>query len=215
MSGTINHLDIWGGLSSPIAEHVNRISQQCLNAYRANPLLVREHANIERGTAEGGYGRRQLYELVQNGADQLLGSSGRIEVLLDQNALYCANEGTPVDRSGVESLLCSHLSSKRGWEIGRFGLGFKSVLGITDCPEFYSRSGSFVFNRGMTQERISRIATSERYPILRVAYPGSAIEAMSNDRTLNDLMSWASTVVKMPLLSGAGTWLSDDLAKGC
>jgi hypothetical protein len=38
---------------------------------------------------------------------------------------------------------------------------------------------------------------------------------MSNDRTLNDLMSWASTVVKMPLLSGAGTWLSDDLAKGC
>ena len=42
----------------------------------------------------------------------------------------------------------SHLSPKRGTaEIGRFGLGFKSVLGVTNAPEFFSRSGSFRFDR--------------------------------------------------------------------
>src|SRR5258705_1243110 len=142
----------WSGKDSAVAERVTEVSRQCIEAYRANPLLIREHANIERGTAEGGYGRRQLYELVQNGADQLLGSSGRVEVVLSREALYCANEGGSIDPSGVEALLCSHLSSKRGWEIGRFGLGFKSVLGITDSPEFYSRSGSFVFSKAMSQD---------------------------------------------------------------
>ena len=74
----------WSGTDSAITRHAAKISQQCMEAYRANPLLIREHANIERGTAEGGYGRRQLYELVQNGADQLLGSSGRVEAILSR-----------------------------------------------------------------------------------------------------------------------------------
>jgi superfamily II DNA or RNA helicase len=202
----------WGEVNTIITEHVARVSEQCIEAYRANTLLVREHANIERGTAEGGYGRRQLYELVQNGADQLLGSSGQIQVLLEREALYCGNEGSPIDLSGVEALLCSHLSSKRGWEIGRFGLGFKSVLGITDCPEFYSRSGSFVFNKTLAKECIAKVAASDRYPILRLGYPANPVEAMRKDSVLEEMMSWASTVVKLPLLPDAGGWLSDDLA---
>ena len=36
----------------------------------------------------------------------------------------------------MTALMFSHLSSKRGTtEIGRFGLGFKSVLGVTDTPD--------------------------------------------------------------------------------
>jgi superfamily II DNA or RNA helicase len=201
----------WSGIDSVVAKRVTEVSQQCIEAYRANPLLIREHANIERGTAEGGYGRRQLYELVQNGADQLLGASGRIEVILTHDALYCANEGSSIDLSGIEAVLCSHLSSKRGWEIGRFGLGFKSVLGITDSPEFYSRSGSFVFSKAMSRERISKVAASDRYPILRLGYPINPAEAATRDPLLEELMSWAATVVKLPILPETGGWLSDDL----
>jgi superfamily II DNA or RNA helicase len=212
MGSEVSHqLACWSGTDSVVAQRVTKVSQQCVEAYRANPLLIREHANIERGTAEGGYGRRQLYELVQNGADQLLGSSGRVQVVLSREALYCANEGGSIDLSGVEALLCSHLSSKRGWEIGRFGLGFKSVLGITDSPEFYSRSGSFVFSKAMSQDRISKVAASDRYPILRLGYPVNPAEAMTKDALLEELMSWASTVVKLPLLPETGGWLSDDL----
>ena len=102
---------------------------------------------MERFTAEGGYARRQVYELVQNAADALIGhDGGRIHVLLTEDALYCANEGSPIDAEGVDAILGAYLSVKRGTEIGRFGLGFKSVLGVTSAPEFYSRSGSFVFD---------------------------------------------------------------------
>src|SRR4051794_14020994 len=56
--------------SDPVPRAIERYSEQCLKAYRANPSLVLEHANMERAAAEGGYGRRQLFELIQNGADE-------------------------------------------------------------------------------------------------------------------------------------------------
>ena len=65
--------------------------------------------------------------------------------MLTSDALYCANEGSPIDEDGINAVLMSNLSVKRSTEIGRFGLGFKSVLGITRRPLFLSRSGSFHF----------------------------------------------------------------------
>ena len=142
------------GLSSRVADRY----QRAYAAYRQNPLLVEEHANIELATAQGGYGRRQIYELVQNGADALLGQEGgRIQVVLTEEALYCANQGAPIDSEGIDSLLASYISQKRGLEIGRFGLGFKSVLGVTDSPDFFSRSVSFSFDASKSQEILSRI----------------------------------------------------------
>ena len=61
-----------GGLNSALAEHVNEISEQTLAAWREAPNLIIEHHNLELAAVEGGYGRRQLYELVQNGADSCL-----------------------------------------------------------------------------------------------------------------------------------------------
>ena len=90
----------------------------------------------------------QLFELVQNSADALTGrpADGRIEIRLTRSYLYCADNGDPIDRDGVKALMFSHISPKQGTsEIGRFGLGFKSVLGVTDNPEFFSCSGSFRF----------------------------------------------------------------------
>lgn len=88
-------------------------------------------------------------ELVQNGADALsLSDGGKIWIRLTPTHLYCADEGKAIDEDGVKALMFSRLSPKRGAdEIGRFGLGFKSVLGVTDTPEFFSRSGSFRFDR--------------------------------------------------------------------
>src|SRR3954468_19938290 len=85
------------------ARHVRDESERCLAAYRAKPSLVREHANIERATAQGGYGHRQLYELIQNGADELVDQpGGRIQVVLTEDNLYCANEGSSIEVDGVE-----------------------------------------------------------------------------------------------------------------
>ena len=71
----------WGGLESEIAKAVERYSNETLAVYREAHRYVEEHANLERAAVEGGYGRRQLFELVQNGADELVESSGRVQVV--------------------------------------------------------------------------------------------------------------------------------------
>ncbi len=205
----------WAGVYSPIARHIALRKKQCLAAYRENPLLVIEHSNIERSTAQGGYGRRQIYELVQNGADALIESAaGRIQVVLTEKALYCANQGSPIDNAGVDAILSSHVSMKRGTEIGRFGLGFKSVLGITVEPLFFSRTGSFAFSKKRSEDEIRAIVNNaERVPYLRIAESIDPIAHAQRDRVLGELMAWATTVVVLPFADARSTWLPEDIKK--
>jgi superfamily II DNA or RNA helicase len=211
----LQHLEgpVWAGSDSEIGREVREQSTNCLRAYEVNPSLVLEHANIERATAQGGYGRRQIYELVQNGADALMSTpGGRIHVLLTDTNLYCANEGRAVDTDGVMALLSSHISLKRGNEIGRFGLGFKSVLGVSNRPEFYSRTGSFAFDADWASELIQRIVpAADRYPVLRIAQVVDPVEAASKDSVLQEFMSWATSIVRLPRDPVDSAWLSDDL----
>ena len=137
----------WGGGVDELRAYIEEESRNTLEAYKAQPNLVTEHANHEEDTARGGYAGRQLFELVQNGADALskVRHGGSIEICLTKNYLYCADDGAPIDRDGVRALMFSHLSPKRGTtEIGRFGLGFKSVLGVTDIPEFSTAQDRFI-----------------------------------------------------------------------
>ncbi|MEK6465725.1 sacsin N-terminal ATP-binding-like domain-containing protein [Pseudonocardia alni] len=166
---------------------------------------------IEISTAEGGYGRKQLYELIQNGADALVGGNGRIAVRLTDDTLYCANEGSPLTTGGVDALMTSHMSVKRGAEIGRFGLGFKSVIGISTSPHVFSRTGSLGFDRANARTRIEQVVPdAEKYPTLRVADALDPHEEARRDPVLAELMQWATTIVRLPLLDSAD-WLSDDL----
>ena len=200
---------------TPVTECVRRISQRALNAYKANSTLVEEHANLERAMAQGSYGHRQIYELVQNGADAMLEEpGGRIHVLLTEDHLYCANEGAPVDEKGVEALLHSNLSVKRTNEIGRFGLGFKSVLGVTDKPEFFCRAGSFGFDAEKSAARIREVVPSaDRCPTLRLAHILNARQAGDEDSELAEMMEWATTVVRLPRSWGKSQWLPTDVAE--
>ncbi|MEV4167469.1 DEAD/DEAH box helicase [Nonomuraea dietziae] len=209
-------LSDWAGDDSPVARVVLAQSEACLNSYLANTDLIEEHANIETSIREGGYGTRQLFELIQNGADELRDKpGGLIHVVLTAEALYCANKGNPVTPEGARSILASHLSRKRGAEIGRFGVGFKSVLSVSDQPQFFSRSGSFGWSASSARERIlERVAdaSSTATPVLRVAHLLDADSERESDATLNDLMSWADTVVKLPLRSaGVAEKLSEQL----
>ena len=113
----------WAGPDGAIGVYIAKESKKTLEGYRSQPNWVDEHANHEEDTARGGYAHRQLFELVQNGADALAGSSGgRIWIRLTPTHLYCADEGQPIDSDGVRALMFSHLSPKRGTEeIGRFG----------------------------------------------------------------------------------------------
>lgn len=201
----------WAGEDSPVSQVVLAQSEACLNSYVANSALIEEHANIEISVKEGGYGHRQLYELIQNGADELRSSAdGLIHIVLTDDALYCANRGNAISPNGAQTILASHLSRKRGSEIGRFGLGFKSVLSVSDRPRFFSRSGSFGWSADHSQVRIrERVPGSGPTPILRIAQLLDPVEERRNDAILHEFMSWAATVVKLPLRKPA---FADDLA---
>ena len=122
-----------------------------------------------------------------------------IEIRLTGTHLLCADDGLPIDRDGVRALMHSRLSPKRETEqIGRFGIGFKSVLRVTDSPAVFSRSGSFQFDRAQAADRIGAVVPSAaHYPVLRVAEPiAPRLEARS-DPSLPPLMTWAVNIVRL------------------
>ena len=193
----------WTGPSGELGTYIKEESHRTLEAYRAQPNNVSEHANLEEDTARGGYAHRQLFELIQNSADALsqVPAGGSIVLYLTEDHLYCADDGQEIDSEGLKALMFSHLSPKRGTsQIGRFGIGFKSVLGITDSPEFFSRSGSFRFDRNRSRERIEHLVPdAPRYPVLRLVDPIDPIEYQNQDQTLSELMVWARNIVRLPL----------------
>ena len=195
----------WAGTNSEVARYVRAESKRTLHAYSAQPSLVDEQANQEQDTARGGYANRQVVELVQNSADQLAkAGGGRILLRLNETHMYCADNGAPLDEEGARALLFSHLSPKRDTaEIGRFGVGFKSVLRITDSPAVFSRSGSIQFDRARSKQRMERVAPkADQYPVLRVAEAIDPRDAADADVGLRELMDWAVNVVRLPLKPG-------------
>lgn len=208
--------------SSPVIQTVLEQSSRVLRTYAVDPGLVAEHANGERRITQGGYGDRQLFELVQNAADEIAGEpGGRVQVVLTDKNLYCANEGTEVTPEGAETILRMSMSKKRGGQIGRFGVGVKSVLVVTDTPQFFSRSGSFGFDRAWSYEQIKAVpGVTERYgekfdaPVLRMARPLDVQAERAADQVLNELLGWATTVVRLPLLDKADARLGKDMHGG-
>ena len=208
------HAD-WAGPDDEIGSYIRAESEKSLESYRTQPNLVAEHANTEEDTARGGYSNRQLFELVQNSADALAESDGeRILVRLTPNHLYCADNGRPINRDGVRALLFSHLSAKRRTaEIGRFGLGFKSVLAVTDKPEFFSQSGSSRFDRAKSAKLLQSIAPGlASYPVLRLAEPIDSSTEIEADRDLREMAGWATNIVRLPLKLDAAHALDKQIA---
>ena len=204
----------WAGPDGEIGRYVLEESERTLSAYSAQPNLVEEQANQEQDTARGGYADRQVVELVQNSADQIAKvGAGRIYIRLTDSHLYCADDGAPLDQDGAKALLFSHLSPKRATaEIGRFGVGFKSVLRVTDKPAVFSRSGSIQFDRWRAQQRIAELAPSAGdYPVLRVAEPIDPAVVAKTDLHLAELMGWARNVVRLPLKRGSRDGLAEQM----
>lgn len=193
-------MDGWDRAGSRLAHVVDEQTARCLEVYRRDPKRVQEDANNERRIAESGYHTRQLEELLQNAVDASRHGGSRIEVLLTPRALYVANDGAPFDEEGLLSIMASDLSTKDDSKVGRFGIGFKSVLAVSDAPTVFSRSVSFSFDRAWAERKLrSHGFAAENYPVMRLARLADPVEAASDDPQLGELMGWASTVIALPL----------------
>lgn len=213
--------------STDVVTRIAELSELALGTYAFNPDRIEEDANGERRIHQGGYGDRQLFELVQNAADELREPphrGGRIHVVLTTEHLYCANTGTPITPEGAETILRMGVSRKRGGQIGRFGVGVKSVLSVTRTPQFFGRTGSFGFdaqwsaaeilravNRGRAARGLPGLPSVGDTPVLRLARALDQALERAKDPVLDELLAWATTVVRLPLLAGADTRLASDI----
>src|SRR4051794_28161157 len=122
------------------------ISAENLNVYRASPTRLREDVSQEAQISND-YRGRLIYELLQNADDAMSGHAtldDRIVFRLTDTELWVGNSGRPLDESDVKGLCGIGASSKgdvvgrRRASIGHKGMGFKSVLEITNAPEVAS-----------------------------------------------------------------------------
>jgi superfamily II DNA or RNA helicase len=188
-----------------------------LNAYRIQIDDVQEHADIENAVLAGGYMYRQIFEVVQNGADAILEQFEAIQrlkshdivrpisempgisIALTSDSLYAANTGAPISEEGLRALLQAHSSPKRGMQIGRFGLGFKSLLALHGKIDVFSRSVSFRFDPENCQKTIRQelgLVDDHPCPGLRLAWPLDFSTENHEDPMLSEMALWATTIIR-------------------
>jgi superfamily II DNA or RNA helicase len=179
-----------------------------LRAYEAQPRDAEEHFEIENGVLSGGYAYRQLYELVQNAADAILEAGeihGRICVRLSPDRLEAANTGAALDKPGIVALLNAHSSKKRDNQIGRFGIGFKSLLKLGGRVDLTSRSVGLRFDPEACRNRIRdhlELASDSPAPGMRLA---EVLDPNAEGSPLSDSgkWHWATTVVSAEIANGS------------
>ncbi len=190
----------WERGASRLADVVAEQTERCLEVYEKDPSRVEQDANNELRIASGGYNDRQLEELLQNAVDAARSGGERVEVLLTRQALYVANDGVPFDEKGLLSVMASDISTKDDEAVGKFGIGFKSVLAVTDTPKVLSRSVSFGFDQNWSEKMLRAEGyASPSYPTMRLARLLDPVGEAASDPHLAEIMAWASTVVVLTL----------------
>ena len=116
----------------------------------------------------GGYAERThfIFELLQNTEDALARRdnaprSRTVSFQLSNHSLRVSHCGDPFNEDDVKGICGIDESNKEFNEIGRFGIGFKSVYAFTDRPEIHSGTEDFAieeFVRPIAAERIDRHA---------------------------------------------------------
>lgn len=190
--------------TTDLVEFIHGLNTRRLAVYQVEPADILEDHGIEENVLAGGYGYRQLLELVQNGVDAMIENAGpgntaqtpgRIDMILDQSRLYAANTGAPLTAGGIRTLHSSNASTKRGNQVGRFGLGFKSLLRLNGKIDLFSKSVAFRFDPEKCRGELRKIRPGDA-PGLRLSWVLEVAEQISADARLDSLWSWAATVVR-------------------
>ena len=144
---------------------IGRIVEQNLGVYRASPSRLQEDVSQESQVASD-YRGRLVYEMLQNADDAMVDSaraSDRVSFLVTDEELWIANTGRALTDDDVLGLCGLGASSKvdvqgnRRASIGHKGLGFKSVLEVTDEPSVYSSTTSFKLGAWNARPRIEAL----------------------------------------------------------
>ena len=119
-----------------------------------------------------------------------------------KTALYVANTGAPLTEDGIVALLGAHSSRKRKNLIGRFGLGFKSLLALGGKIDLFSRSVSIRFDPAACRETIRiklGLPVTAKVPGLRMAQVIAIDDEAESDSNLMEFAAWATTILRVEI----------------
>lgn len=184
------------------------LRERVLAAWSASPARFREDANAEDELVRGAYRDRVIVELAQNAADAGVraGQPTRLLLRLDGATLIAANTGAALDAAGVEGLSTLRASPKRDdASVGRFGVGFASVLAVTDEPAVLTAAGGVRWSAAAALDLVRRAAAEApglaseldrrgpAVPVLRLPFPAAG------SRLGHGLPAGYDTAVVLPL----------------
>jgi len=163
------------------------ILQKNIEVYCTDPSRLREDAENERAIVDD-YQGRAILELLQNADDAQFSSPDDqsnlkrigdhfVEFELNEKCLIVRNSGYPITPEGVRSLAGMRISPKnKRVMIGNKGIGFKSVLELTDQPIINSAPFHFKFSEEDTSDQLKKenllsILDETKYvPVLRLPF---------------------------------------------
>lgn len=202
-----------------------------ITEYQNHPERLQEDAGNELNISSG-YESRYVLELLQNADDaQTLESelepesatrvgSPSIVFHLTSDFLYCANGGFPLSDRGLRSLCHLSVSAKQrqALTIGHKGIGFKSVLGVTENPQVFWHDGAVEWSRERTFQHLHAISPSssefraflsglgpQGMPLIRFPFDMDLRGELAADPILCSLWNNCATVFRFPLKSNVTT----------
>lgn len=130
-----------------------------------SPQLLSDLAGLELYVSET-YNARSFVELLQNADDA---GSKRLFVSLVNGVLLVANDGKEFSEGDFYSLCRSASSNKRrGKNIGYRGIGFKSVVSLSQTAHLISGDYEVTFSRELSRRAVPG---ADNVPIIRIPHP--------------------------------------------
>jgi len=133
-----------------IADDQDRIERTAANSIRTLSKLYAERSHF-------------VLELLQNAEDALRrrgdswGGSRAVRFHLSANELRVNHYGELFNEADVRSICSVGETTKKLTDIGRFGIGFKSVYAVADRPEVHSGNESFAIENYIRPIRVEPI----------------------------------------------------------
>lgn len=140
---------------------------------------------------------RWLFELIQNAEDA---EATAVRVIVDETAIYLADNGRGLSSSAVRSISALNLSDKSPQAIGRKGLGFKAVYCVTAVPAVFSGDEGIWFSEARARQFLEEngFVRPAKVPFTWLPIWQSRSDAAAGDATLAKLSDF-QTVVRLPL----------------
>ena len=194
-------------------------------ANNLNPRFLPKHIEVYSALAHaeerttGDYRGRYLFELLQNAHDAIRDATddpawpnagARVRIEVTSTAVIVANDGRPFLDADVDSIRQwgeSRKNPNKG--IGHKGIGFKSVMEVTDAPEVFSGEFCFRFDRTSCQREVRRVLAGQAavppLPVTRFLFAYDLARVPEPDRSRVDELlcdDGFKTVIRLPFRSG-------------